>query len=169
MYRTQARLYELYKISLKSQHRDRTHARTDTQRQTHQAHETADTPTTDRHAHLRKPPQTETHTPTATPNHNPPLTPSRRLTPVALSRGHDALLRELHHQRRQLLAARRPRALPLRVARDGRQLLPRQPNQLGLAVAVPRKLAHDDDAQAAAVGGDDEAVAYHRLLTDGGS
>ena len=56
---------------------------------------------------------------------------------MALSRGHDALLRELHHQRRQLLAARRPRALPLRVARDGRQLLPRQPDQLGLAVAVP--------------------------------
>ena len=33
-----------------------------------------------------------------------------------------------------------------------------QPDQLGLAVAVPRKLKHDDDAQAAAVGGDDEAV-----------
>ena len=31
---------------------------------------------------------------------------------------------------------------------------PRQPDQLGLAVAVPRKLTHDDDAQAAAVGGD---------------
>ena len=59
--------------------------------------------------------------PAAMPQSQPTrLTPARRLTPVALSRGHDALLRELHHQRRQLLAARRPRALPLRVARDGR-------------------------------------------------
>ena len=63
-----------------------------------------------------------------------------RLTPVALGRRHDALLRELHHRRRQLLAARHTRALPLRVARDGRQLLPRQPDELGLTVAVPRKL-----------------------------
>ena len=64
------------------------------------------------HAHLRKPPQTETHTPTATPNanRNPPLSPARRLTPVALGRRHDALLRELHHQRRQLLTARNSRA-----------------------------------------------------------
>ena len=70
-------------------------------------HATADTPGTGHsghtdsgHAHLRKPAQTETHTqPTATPNRNPPLTPARRLTPVALSRGHDALLRELHRSR----------------------------------------------------------------------
>ena len=33
----------------KSQHRDRTHARTDTQRQTHQAQDTADTQTADTH------------------------------------------------------------------------------------------------------------------------
>jgi len=37
---------------------------------------------------------------------------------VALGRRHDARLRELHHQRRQLLTARHSRALPLRVARD---------------------------------------------------
>jgi hypothetical protein len=37
----------------KSQHRDRTHARTDTQRQTHQAQDTADTQTADTHTHLR--------------------------------------------------------------------------------------------------------------------
>ena len=59
-----------------------------------------------------------------------------RLTPVALGRRHDALLRELHHRRRQLLAARHTRALPLRVTRDGGQLLPRQPDELGLTVAA---------------------------------
>ena len=104
-----------YCPSSKSQHRDRTHARTDTQRQTHQAQDTADTQTADTHTSESQPRPKHTQ-PTATPNRNPPLTPARRLTPVALSRGHDALLRELHHQRRQLLAARRPRALPLRVA-----------------------------------------------------
>ena len=95
-----------------------------------------------------------------------------RLTPVALGRRHDALLRELHHRRRQLLAARHrsrhARSLPLRVARDGRQLLPRQPDELGLTVAVPRKLTHDDDAQAAAVGGDDEAVGDRLRRLGGG-
>ena len=35
--------------TFKSQHRDRTHARTDTQRQTHQAQDTADTQTADTH------------------------------------------------------------------------------------------------------------------------
>ena len=39
----------------KSQHQDRTHARTDTQRQTHQAQDTADTPTADTHTSESQP------------------------------------------------------------------------------------------------------------------
>ena len=38
-----------YPLLPKSQHQDRTHARTDTQRQTHQAQDTADTQTADTH------------------------------------------------------------------------------------------------------------------------
>ena len=72
-------------IYTKSQHRDRTHARTDTQRQTHQAQDTADTQTADTHTSESQPRPKHTQ-PTATPNRNPPLTPARRLTPVALSR-----------------------------------------------------------------------------------
>ena len=55
----------------KSQHRDRTHARTDTQRQTHQAHETADTPTADTHTSESQPRPKHTQPP-APPNRNPP-------------------------------------------------------------------------------------------------
>ena len=58
--------------SPKSQHQDRTHARTDTQRQTHQAQDTADTQTADTHQRspLRMSP----------PHHHPPPVSSRRLS-----------------------------------------------------------------------------------------
>ena len=47
----------------KSQHRDRTHARTDTQRQAHQAQDTADTQTADTHTSESQPRPKHTHRP----------------------------------------------------------------------------------------------------------
>lgn len=49
-------------LPLKSQHQDRTHARTDTQRQTHQAQDTADTQTADTHTSESQPRPKHTQT-----------------------------------------------------------------------------------------------------------